>query len=180
MTCGAPPLLFLLCTSLAKYIILFKSLILLLHFIQVSRHGPSYPAHDITKGHTNLPGTPPGHAHSPALSQVSVPTASPYRYPKGWEAGGGVSLSLWPPSSSLHFHVHCETGSVCPHRTTIFPHLMCVKLYLFIYFYTCRHPVLVLVLLTTPTLCSFVLLSYVSLHFHVCHFSNFTTFLMQR
>uniref|UniRef100_A0A3Q2X142 Eukaryotic translation initiation factor 4 gamma, 3a n=1 Tax=Haplochromis burtoni TaxID=8153 RepID=A0A3Q2X142_HAPBU len=55
----------------------------------VSRHGPSYPAHDITKGHTNLPGTPPGHAHSPALSQVSVPTASPYRYPKGWEAGGG-------------------------------------------------------------------------------------------
>uniref|UniRef100_A0A3B4F3M3 Eukaryotic translation initiation factor 4 gamma 3 n=1 Tax=Pundamilia nyererei TaxID=303518 RepID=A0A3B4F3M3_9CICH len=55
----------------------------------VSRHGPSYPAHDITKGHTNLPGTPPGHAHSPALSQVSVPTASPYRYPKGWETGGG-------------------------------------------------------------------------------------------
>uniref|UniRef100_A0A669D5T4 Eukaryotic translation initiation factor 4 gamma 3 n=1 Tax=Oreochromis niloticus TaxID=8128 RepID=A0A669D5T4_ORENI len=55
----------------------------------VSRHGPSYPAHDITKGHTNLAGTPPGHAHSPALSQVSVPTASPYRYPKGWEAGGG-------------------------------------------------------------------------------------------
>uniref|UniRef100_A0A669F360 Eukaryotic translation initiation factor 4 gamma 3 n=1 Tax=Oreochromis niloticus TaxID=8128 RepID=A0A669F360_ORENI len=35
----------------------------------VSRHGPSYPAHDITKGHTNLAGTPPGHAHSPALSQ---------------------------------------------------------------------------------------------------------------
>uniref|UniRef100_A0A3Q0S187 Eukaryotic translation initiation factor 4 gamma 3 n=1 Tax=Amphilophus citrinellus TaxID=61819 RepID=A0A3Q0S187_AMPCI len=56
----------------------------------VPRHaGPSYPAHDITKGHTNLAGTPPGHAHSPALSQVSVPTASPYRYPKGWEAGGG-------------------------------------------------------------------------------------------
>ncbi|KAM9409761.1 eukaryotic translation initiation factor 4 gamma 3 isoform 2-T2 [Pholidichthys leucotaenia] len=56
----------------------------------VPRHaGPSYAAHDITKGHTNLAGTPPGHAHSPALSQVSVPTASPYRYPKGWEAGGG-------------------------------------------------------------------------------------------
>uniref|UniRef100_A0A3Q3RLJ0 Eukaryotic translation initiation factor 4 gamma, 3a n=1 Tax=Mastacembelus armatus TaxID=205130 RepID=A0A3Q3RLJ0_9TELE len=56
----------------------------------VPRHaGPPYTAHDITKGHPNLAGTPPSHAHSPALSQVSVPTASPYRYPKGWEAGGG-------------------------------------------------------------------------------------------
>ncbi|XP_074521644.1 eukaryotic translation initiation factor 4 gamma 3 isoform X4 [Halichoeres trimaculatus] len=56
----------------------------------VPRHaGPPYTAHDITKGHPSLAGTPPGHAHSPALSQVSVPTASPYRYPKGWEAGGG-------------------------------------------------------------------------------------------
>uniref|UniRef100_A0A8C9Z4T8 Eukaryotic translation initiation factor 4 gamma 3 n=1 Tax=Sander lucioperca TaxID=283035 RepID=A0A8C9Z4T8_SANLU len=56
----------------------------------VPRHaGPPYTAHDITKGHPNLAGTPPGHAHSPALSQVSLPTASPYRYPKGWEAGGG-------------------------------------------------------------------------------------------
>uniref|UniRef100_A0A7N6AYY1 Eukaryotic translation initiation factor 4 gamma, 3a n=1 Tax=Anabas testudineus TaxID=64144 RepID=A0A7N6AYY1_ANATE len=56
----------------------------------VPRHaGPPYTAHDITKGHPNLAGTPPGHAHSPALSQVSVPTASQYRYPKGWEAGGG-------------------------------------------------------------------------------------------
>ncbi|KAM7401729.1 hypothetical protein PAMP_017024 [Pampus punctatissimus] len=58
--------------------------------MQVPRHaGPPYTAHDITKGHPNLAGTPSGHAHSPALSQVSVPTASPYRYPKGWEAGGG-------------------------------------------------------------------------------------------
>uniref|UniRef100_A0A3B4AHJ4 Uncharacterized protein n=1 Tax=Periophthalmus magnuspinnatus TaxID=409849 RepID=A0A3B4AHJ4_9GOBI len=31
--------------------------------------GPPYTAHDITKGHPNLAGTPPGHAHSPALSQ---------------------------------------------------------------------------------------------------------------
>lgn len=31
--------------------------------------GPPYTAHDITKGHPNLTGTPPGHAHSPALSQ---------------------------------------------------------------------------------------------------------------
>ncbi|XP_075881122.1 eukaryotic translation initiation factor 4 gamma 3 isoform X2 [Nelusetta ayraudi] len=54
----------------------------------VPRHaGPPYATHDITKGHPSLAGTPPGHAHSPALTQV--PTASPYRYPKGWEAGGG-------------------------------------------------------------------------------------------
>ncbi|CAB1424976.1 unnamed protein product, partial [Pleuronectes platessa] len=56
----------------------------------VPRHaGPPYTAHDITKGHPNLAGTPPGHGHSPALSQVSIPTSSPYRYPKGWETGGG-------------------------------------------------------------------------------------------
>ncbi|XP_015813864.3 eukaryotic translation initiation factor 4 gamma 3 isoform X4 [Nothobranchius furzeri] len=56
----------------------------------VPRHtGPTFTGPDITKGHPNLAGTPPGHAHSPALSQVSVPTASPYRYPKGWETGGG-------------------------------------------------------------------------------------------
>uniref|UniRef100_A0A667YE19 Eukaryotic translation initiation factor 4 gamma 3 n=1 Tax=Myripristis murdjan TaxID=586833 RepID=A0A667YE19_9TELE len=61
-----------------------------LFLMQVPRHaGPPYTAHDITKGHPNLAGTPPGHAHSTALSQVSVPTASAYRYPKGWEAGGG-------------------------------------------------------------------------------------------
>ncbi|XP_062419901.1 eukaryotic translation initiation factor 4 gamma 3 isoform X4 [Pungitius pungitius] len=59
-------------------------------FMKVPRHaGPQYTAHDLSKGHPNLAGTPPGHAHSPALSQVSLPTASPYRYPKGWEAGGG-------------------------------------------------------------------------------------------
>uniref|UniRef100_A0A3Q1JX47 Uncharacterized protein n=1 Tax=Anabas testudineus TaxID=64144 RepID=A0A3Q1JX47_ANATE len=40
------------------------------HVMQVPRHaGPPYTAHDITKGHPNLAGTPPGHAHSPALSQ---------------------------------------------------------------------------------------------------------------
>uniref|UniRef100_A0AAQ5YYT1 Eukaryotic translation initiation factor 4 gamma, 3a n=1 Tax=Amphiprion ocellaris TaxID=80972 RepID=A0AAQ5YYT1_AMPOC len=48
----------------------FLHLMLLLHVIQVPRHaGPPYTAHDITKGHPNLAGTPPGHAHSPALSQ---------------------------------------------------------------------------------------------------------------
>ncbi|CAL9704634.1 unnamed protein product [Knipowitschia caucasica] len=38
--------------------------------MQVARQiGPPYTAHDITKGHPSLAGTPPGHAHSPALSQ---------------------------------------------------------------------------------------------------------------
>ncbi|XP_051517230.1 eukaryotic translation initiation factor 4 gamma 3-like isoform X3 [Myxocyprinus asiaticus] len=48
--------------------------------------------YDISKGHTNLVGTPPGHASSPGLSQVSVSTVSTahlYGHPKGWEAGGG-------------------------------------------------------------------------------------------
>uniref|UniRef100_A0A8C6PCN7 Eukaryotic translation initiation factor 4 gamma 3 n=1 Tax=Nothobranchius furzeri TaxID=105023 RepID=A0A8C6PCN7_NOTFU len=36
----------------------------------VPRHtGPTFTGPDITKGHPNLAGTPPGHAHSPALSQ---------------------------------------------------------------------------------------------------------------
>ncbi|KAJ3602527.1 hypothetical protein NHX12_030280, partial [Muraenolepis orangiensis] len=51
--------------------------------------GPPYATHDITKGHPSLACTPPGHAHSPALSQVSLATASQYRYPKGWETGPG-------------------------------------------------------------------------------------------
>ncbi|CAL8336792.1 unnamed protein product [Lota lota] len=56
----------------------------------IPRHaGPQYAAHDITKGHPSLACTPPGHPHSAALSQVSVATASPYRYPKGWETGPG-------------------------------------------------------------------------------------------
>uniref|UniRef100_A0A672T546 Eukaryotic translation initiation factor 4 gamma 3 n=1 Tax=Sinocyclocheilus grahami TaxID=75366 RepID=A0A672T546_SINGR len=56
----------------------------------VSRHpGPPYPGHDLGKTHPNLAGTPPGHATSPALSQVSVPAAPSYRFLKGWETGGG-------------------------------------------------------------------------------------------
>ncbi|KAI2659137.1 hypothetical protein H4Q32_023361 [Labeo rohita] len=56
----------------------------------VSRHpGPPYPGHDLSKTHPNLAGTPPGHATSPALSQVSVPAAPSYRFLKGWETGGG-------------------------------------------------------------------------------------------
>ncbi|XP_016380086.1 eukaryotic translation initiation factor 4 gamma 3-like isoform X2 [Sinocyclocheilus rhinocerous] len=54
--------------------------------------GPPYTAHEINKGHPNLASTPPGHASSPGLSQVSVSTVSTahlYGHPKGWEAGGG-------------------------------------------------------------------------------------------
>ncbi|XP_030624145.1 eukaryotic translation initiation factor 4 gamma 3 isoform X1 [Chanos chanos] len=54
--------------------------------------GPSYTAHEITKGHPNLAATPPGHASSPGLSQVSVSTVSTahlYGHPKAWDAGGG-------------------------------------------------------------------------------------------
>ncbi|MBN3307711.1 IF4G3 factor, partial [Amia calva] len=51
--------------------------------------GPTYTTHEITKGHPNLAATPPGHASSPGLSQVSVSAAHLYRYLKGWESGGG-------------------------------------------------------------------------------------------
>ncbi|XP_053542081.1 eukaryotic translation initiation factor 4 gamma 3 isoform X3 [Ictalurus punctatus] len=54
--------------------------------------GPPYTAHEISKGHPNLAATPPGHASSPGLSQVSVSTVSTahlYGHPKAWEAGGG-------------------------------------------------------------------------------------------
>ncbi|KAI4881286.1 hypothetical protein NFI96_032553 [Prochilodus magdalenae] len=54
--------------------------------------GPPYTAHEINKGHPSLAATPPGHASSPGLSQVSVSTVSTahlYGHPKGWEAGGG-------------------------------------------------------------------------------------------
>uniref|UniRef100_A0A4W4EYJ7 Eukaryotic translation initiation factor 4 gamma 3 n=1 Tax=Electrophorus electricus TaxID=8005 RepID=A0A4W4EYJ7_ELEEL len=61
--------------------------------LQVQRPaGPPYTAHEINKGHPSLAATPPGHASSPGLSQVSVSTVSTahlYGHPKGWEAGGG-------------------------------------------------------------------------------------------
>ncbi|XP_076124918.1 eukaryotic translation initiation factor 4 gamma 3 isoform X3 [Alosa pseudoharengus] len=58
----------------------------------VPRHpGPPFPPHDLSKGHPSLQGPPGpgGPASTPGLSQVSVPAAPPYRYLKGWEAGGG-------------------------------------------------------------------------------------------
>uniref|UniRef100_A0A8C2EQ29 Eukaryotic translation initiation factor 4 gamma, 3b n=1 Tax=Cyprinus carpio TaxID=7962 RepID=A0A8C2EQ29_CYPCA len=61
-------------------------------FSQVQRPpGPLYTTHEINKGHPNLAATPPGHASSPGLSQVSVSTISTAHlyHPKGWEAGGG-------------------------------------------------------------------------------------------
>ncbi|XP_039507996.1 eukaryotic translation initiation factor 4 gamma 3 isoform X3 [Pimephales promelas] len=56
-----------------------------------------YTAHEINKGRPNLAATPPGHASSPGLSQVSVSTVSTahlYGHPKGWEAGGGSPYTL--------------------------------------------------------------------------------------
>ncbi|XDV45939.1 hypothetical protein PO909_013939 [Leuciscus waleckii] len=58
---------------------------------------PPYAAHEINKGRPNLEATPPGHASSPGLSQVSVSTVSTphlYGHPKGWEAGGGSPYTL--------------------------------------------------------------------------------------
>jgi len=107
MTCGILPLLFLLFNILCvrvRHNVVLRVSPSCFYATQVPRHpGPQYTAHDITKGHPSLVGTPPGHAHSPALSQVSLPTASPYRYPKGWETDIGVSSSTCPPS--LHLHV---------------------------------------------------------------------------
>ncbi|KAG5838959.1 hypothetical protein ANANG_G00229280 [Anguilla anguilla] len=51
--------------------------------------GPPYTTHDITKGHPNLAGTPPGHGSSPGLSQVSVSTAHLYRYLKSCDSDRG-------------------------------------------------------------------------------------------
>ncbi|XP_042569043.1 eukaryotic translation initiation factor 4 gamma 3-like isoform X4 [Cyprinus carpio] len=58
--------------------------------------GPLYTTHEINKGHPNLAATPPGHASSPGLSQVSVSTISTAHlyHPKGWEAGGGSPYTL--------------------------------------------------------------------------------------
>ncbi|XP_077070711.1 eukaryotic translation initiation factor 4 gamma 3 isoform X3 [Siphateles boraxobius] len=58
---------------------------------------PPYTAHEINKGRPNLAATPPGHASSPGLSQVSVSTVSTahlYGHPKGWEAGVGSPYTL--------------------------------------------------------------------------------------
>uniref|UniRef100_A0A8C2GUC7 Eukaryotic translation initiation factor 4 gamma, 3b n=1 Tax=Cyprinus carpio TaxID=7962 RepID=A0A8C2GUC7_CYPCA len=66
-------------------------------FSQVQRPpGPLYTTHEINKGHPNLAATPPGHASSPGLSQVSVSTISTAHlyHPKGWEAGGGSPYTL--------------------------------------------------------------------------------------
>uniref|UniRef100_A0A8C2Z4R9 Eukaryotic translation initiation factor 4 gamma 3 n=2 Tax=Cyclopterus lumpus TaxID=8103 RepID=A0A8C2Z4R9_CYCLU len=57
----------------------------------VPRHaGPQYTAHDITKGHPSLVGTPPAVTPTPQRSlRYHYPQLPPYRYPKGWEAGIG-------------------------------------------------------------------------------------------
>ncbi|XP_034388717.1 eukaryotic translation initiation factor 4 gamma 3 isoform X2 [Cyclopterus lumpus] len=60
-------------------------------FMKVPRHaGPQYTAHDITKGHPSLVGTPPAVTPTPQRSlRYHYPQLPPYRYPKGWEAGIG-------------------------------------------------------------------------------------------
>uniref|UniRef100_A0A8C9RA48 Eukaryotic translation initiation factor 4 gamma 3 n=1 Tax=Scleropages formosus TaxID=113540 RepID=A0A8C9RA48_SCLFO len=62
----------------------------------VPRHtGPPYAAHDLTKGHPNLAGTPPGHASSPGLTTTVPPVPATL---------GLYTLALnilcWEPSSS--------------------------------------------------------------------------------
>lgn len=88
-----------------------SSSLVLLFLMQVQRPpGPPYTAHEISKAHPNLAATPPGHASSPGLSQVSVSTVSTghlYGHPKGWEAGGGVSEPTGRP------HSLCPTLSDC-------------------------------------------------------------------
>ncbi|XP_050952467.1 eukaryotic translation initiation factor 4 gamma 3 isoform X6 [Labeo rohita] len=77
---------------------------------------PPGALYEISKGHPNLAATPPGHASSPGLSQVSVSTVSTahfYGHPKGWEAGGGspytpgqnagtTSLVYSPPTQPMN------------------------------------------------------------------------------
>ncbi|XP_051957506.1 eukaryotic translation initiation factor 4 gamma 3 isoform X1 [Xyrauchen texanus] len=57
----------------------------------VSRH-PGSP-YDLSKTHSSLAGTPPGHATSQALSQVSVSAPPSYRFLKGWETAGMPSYN---------------------------------------------------------------------------------------
>ncbi len=75
-------------------------------FSQVQRPpGPPYTAHEINKGHPNLAATPPGHASSHGLSQVSVSTVSTshlYGHPKAGRQEEG-----W-----VHPH-DCLSLSVC-------------------------------------------------------------------
>ncbi|XP_048028553.1 eukaryotic translation initiation factor 4 gamma 3 isoform X2 [Megalobrama amblycephala] len=83
----------------------------------VSRHpGPPYPGHDLSKTHPNLAGTPPGHATSPALSQVSVPAGPSYRFLKGWETGGGPQYNPAqnPGSAPLVYSPQTQPMNVQP------------------------------------------------------------------
>lgn len=73
--------------------------------LQVPRHpGPPYQGHDLGKGH----------APSPALSQVSAPPAPTYRYLKGWEPGGAVSVHL---SLAVHLIYTVVTSPVWRHQS---------------------------------------------------------------
>lgn len=96
-----------------SFLTLFLNLFFPFGGFQVQRPpGPPYTAHEISKGHPNLAATPPGHASSPGLSQVSVSTVSTahlYGHPKAWEAGGGVSAPMQLPDRM------CVCICVCLH-----------------------------------------------------------------
>uniref|UniRef100_A0A673GD08 Eukaryotic translation initiation factor 4 gamma 3-like n=1 Tax=Sinocyclocheilus rhinocerous TaxID=307959 RepID=A0A673GD08_9TELE len=92
----------------------------------VSRHpGPPYQGHDLSKTHPNLAGTPPGHATSPALSQVSVPAAPSYRFLKSWETGGppynpaqnagSAPLVYSPQTQPMNVQPQTRPVSTAPH-----------------------------------------------------------------
>ncbi|XP_067302404.1 eukaryotic translation initiation factor 4 gamma 3 isoform X7 [Pseudorasbora parva] len=93
--------------------------------------GPPYTAHEINKGHPNLAATPPGHASSPGLSQVSISTVSTahlYGHHKGWEAGGGspytpgqnagtTSLVYSPPTQPMNAQPQSRPFATGPRPT---------------------------------------------------------------
>ncbi|TRY96654.1 hypothetical protein DNTS_024268 [Danionella cerebrum] len=75
---------------------------------------PPYSGHEINKGHPSLAATPPGHASSPGLSQVSVSTVSAahlYGHPKGWETAAGTALRRWQICQCQQTAVFAARGS---------------------------------------------------------------------
>uniref|UniRef100_A0A8B9JNF9 Eukaryotic translation initiation factor 4 gamma, 3b n=1 Tax=Astyanax mexicanus TaxID=7994 RepID=A0A8B9JNF9_ASTMX len=65
--------------------------------------------HELNKGHPSLAATPPGHASSPGLSQVSVSTFSEYRKLQSWQTplkysqnAGTTPLVYSPPTQPMN------------------------------------------------------------------------------
>ncbi|XP_072308295.1 eukaryotic translation initiation factor 4 gamma 3 isoform X6 [Eucyclogobius newberryi] len=76
--------------------------------MQVARQVGPYTAHDLTKGHPNLAGTPPGHAHSPALSQ------SPYN--PGQNAGS-ATIVYSPQTQTMSAQQQSRSFATGPRQT---------------------------------------------------------------